>query len=212
MIVDRGQVGREATGASAGMIMAVHGWSTHVPLVALASESARLFAALAEELKLRTGMDIGYRRVGRLRVAFDEATEHQLRLERGWQVDHGAIVSWLDPASALDLEPALNPTVRAAIYYADEYQLLPMAFAQALSRAAADLGAIVREGAAVDRLLIEGDRVTGVADGDGRAHAGEVVIANGSWGGGWAASPGLAQPAPPPRGPPGALRSPGTGL
>src|SRR2546429_9689606 len=65
MIFDRGQVGREATGASAGMIMAVHGRSTPVPLVALASESARLFAALAEELKQRTGMDIGYRRGGR---------------------------------------------------------------------------------------------------------------------------------------------------
>src|SRR5438552_13717632 len=109
MIVDRGQVGREATGASAGMIMAVHGRSTPVPLVALASESARLFAALAEELKLRTGMDIGYRRVGRRRGAFDEAREHQLRRERGWPVDHGAIVSWLDPASALDRGAAPDP-------------------------------------------------------------------------------------------------------
>jgi len=212
MIVDRGQVGREATGASAGMIMAVHGRSTPVPLVALASESARLFAALAEELKLRTGMDIGYRRVGRLRVAFDEATEHQLRLERGWQVDHGAIVSWLDPASALDLEPALNPTIRAAIYYADEYQLLPMAFAQTLSRAAADLGAIVREGAPVDRLLIEGDRVTGVAVGDERVHADEVVIANGSWAGGWSDPLGLPIPIHPMRGQLVALRTLGTAL
>src|SRR5438552_15958151 len=101
MIVDRGQVGREATGASAGMIMAVHGRSTPVPLVALASESARLFAALAEELKLRTGMDIAYRLVGPVPVPVDEATEHDVRPERAAHVDHGPILSRVGPAPAL---------------------------------------------------------------------------------------------------------------
>src|SRR6202022_2863848 len=109
--------------------------------------------------------------------AAPRAAERPPRAERGWQVDHGPMVSWLDPASALDLEPALHPKIRAAIYYDAEYQLLPLAFAQALARAAADLGAIIREGAAVDRLLIEGDRVAGVALGDERVHADQVVIA-----------------------------------
>ena len=212
VIFDRGQVGREATGASAGMIMTAHGRRTPEPFAALATESARLFAALAEELKDRTGMEIGYRRVGRLRVAFEEATERELRSERAWQVDHGAIVPWLERASALDLEPALNPTIRAAIYHADEYQLLPLPFAQALARAAADLGAIVREGAAIDRLLIEGDRVAGVGLGDEHVRAEEVVIANGSWAGSWSAQLELPIPIRPMRGQLLALRTPGTAL
>jgi glycine oxidase len=212
MIFDRGQVGREATGASAGMILAAHGRGTPEPFATLATESARLFAPLAEELKDRTGTDIGYRRVGRLQVAFDEVAERHLRAERGWQVDHGAIVPWLDPASALDLEPALHPNIRAAIYYDDESQLLPLAFAQALARAAADLGAIVREGAAVDRLVIEGDRVAGVALGDERVHADEVVIANGSWVGAWSVALELPIPVRPMRGQLVALRTAGTAL
>jgi glycine oxidase len=212
MIVDRGQVGREATGASAGMISAHPGRGTPEPFAALASESARLFPALAEELKDRTGMDIGYRRAGRLRVAFDEAAEQQLRSERGWLIDQGAVVPWLDQAAALDLEPALNPAVRAAIYHAHEYQLLPLSFAQALARAATDLGAVVREGVAIDRLAIEGDRVVGVAVGQEAIRAGEVVIANGAWAGAWSAQLQLPIPIRPIRGQLVALRTPGTAL
>ena len=211
-IFDRGQVGREATAASAGMIIAQHDRGTPQPFAALATESARLFAALAAELQDRTGMDVGYRRVGRLQVAFDEAAERQLRTEREWQLDQGLIVSWLDHAAALDLEPALNPAVRAAIYYADEFQLLPLAFAKSLARATADLGAVVREGAAIDRLLIEGDRVVGVALGDERVHADQVVIANGSWAGSWATALEVPIPIRPMRGQLVALRTTGTAL
>jgi glycine oxidase len=212
LIVDRGQVGGEATGASAGMIMAQPDRGTPEPFAALASESARLFPALAEELKDRTGMDIGYRRAGRLQLAFDEAAEHQLRSERGRLVDQGATVPWLDRAAALDLEPALNPAVRAAIYHADEYQLLPLTFAQALARAAADLGAVVREGAAIDRLLIEGDRIVGVALGAETIRADTIVIANGAWAGSWSAPLEVPIPIRPIRGQLVALRTPGTAL
>lgn len=212
MIVDRGQVGREATGASAGMIMAQPDRSTPEPLATLASESARLFAPLADELKDRTGLDIGYRHAGRLQVAFDENAERQLRSERGWLVDHGAVVPWLDGVAAIDVEPALNPAVRAAIYHADEYQLMPLAFAQALARAAADLGAVIRERAAVDRLLIQGDRIAGVGLGQETINAGEVVIANGAWAGAWSAPLEIPIPIRPIRGQLVALRTPATAL
>jgi glycine oxidase len=212
MILDRGQVGREATGASAGMIMAQPDRGTPEPFSALAFESARLFAPLADELRERTGMDIGYRRAGRLQVAFDEVAEHQLRSERGYLVDHGAIVAWLDGATALDVEPGLNPAVRAAIYHTDEHQVMPVAFAQALARAAADLGAVVREGALVDRLLIEGDRVAGVGLGEETIPADEVVIANGAWAGAWSTPLEMPIPIRPIRGQLVALRTPGTAL
>src|SRR5258708_39846747 len=60
-IFDRGQVGGGATGASAGMIQINPDRTTPPALSALERESARLFPALAAELRERTGMDIGYR-------------------------------------------------------------------------------------------------------------------------------------------------------
>lgn len=212
MIFDRGLVGRESTAASAGMIMARHGGHSAEPLVSLSLESARLFPALATELLDRTGMDIGYRRGGSLLVAFDEVDERELRAERGREVDQGANVPWLDAQAALDLEPAVNPAILGAIYHADDHNVLPLTLAQALARAAADLGAVVREGAAIDQLVIERDRVVGVALGGEVIRAEEIVIANGAWAGAWSHVLGVAIPVRPIRGQMVALHTSGTAL
>src|SRR5437667_11508084 len=126
MVFDRGRVGGEATGASAGMIQLHPDRGTPPAYSALGAESARLFTALAAELLERTGIDIGYRRAPLLHVTL-EAEEARLRAHRAWQLDHGITVAWLDGAAALDDQPALNPAVRAAPLYPAHYQVLPPA-------------------------------------------------------------------------------------
>jgi glycine oxidase len=186
--------------------------TTPPALSALERESARLFPALAAELRERTAMDVGYRPSPLLHLAVQAEEEPSLRAHRAWQADHGVAVAWLDRAAALDLEPSLNPDLRAALFYPDDHQLMPLALARALARAAVDLGATIREGAAVDRLLLEGDRVVGVAIGDERLHAGEVVIANGAWASAWSEALRTPIPVRPVRGQMVALRTIGTGL
>jgi glycine oxidase len=212
MVFERGRVGEQATGASAGMIQVNPDRTTPPALSALALESARLFPALTAELLERTGMDVGYRSAPLLHVALLDAEELPLRTHRAWQVDHGIKVAWLDGPAVLDLEPALNPTVRAALYYPDDHQLLPLSFARALARAAVDLGAVLREGAGIDRLIVNGDRLVGVAIGGETVHAGEIVIANGAWASSWSESLRVPLPVRPVRGQMVAIRSIGTGL
>lgn len=212
MLFERGQVGGEATGASAGMIQINPDRTTPAALATLEMESARLFPALATELLDRTGMDIGYRSAPVLHVALHEGEEPRLRAHRGWQVDHGVAVAWVDRGAALDLEPALNPEIRGALYYPQDHQVMPRAFARALARRAVDLGAVLREGAGIDRLLTAGDRVTGVAIGDETVHADEVVVANGAWASAWSGALHAPIPVRPVRGQMVALRTPGTGL
>lgn len=194
MVFERGQVGGESTGASAGMIQLNPDRSTPPPYSALATESARLFGALAPELLERTGLDIGYRRAPLVHVTLDEAEEAQLRAHRAWQLSHGMTVGWLDGAAAHDLEPALNPAVRAALLYQGHFQLLPRTLARALARAATDLGAVVQEGASVDRVLVQGDRVVGVAVGGDTIRSPETIVANGAWASAW--SDALRTPIP----------------
>ena len=212
MVFDRGQVGGEATGASAGMIQINPDRTTPTALSTLETESARLFPALAMELLDRSSMDIGYRAAPLLHVIFQESEEPRLRAHRAWQLDHGVAVAWLDGAAALDLEPALNPDVRAALYYPDNHQVMPRTLAEALARTAVDLGAVLREGANIDRLLTNGDRVVGVAIGGDAVHAGEVVIANGAWASSWSEALQTPIPVRPVRGQMVALQTPGSGL
>src|SRR5439155_24626899 len=124
----------------------------------------------------------------------------------------GMTVGWLDSAATLDLEPALNPRVRAALLYQDHYQVAPRVLAQALARAATDLGAVVLEGASVDRLLTQGDRVVGVALGGETIRSPETIVATGAWASAW--SDGLRTPIPvrPVRGQMVALSTPATPL
>ena len=212
MIFERGQVGGGATRASAGMIQINPDRNTPSSLATLEAESARLFPALATELLDRTGMDIGFRPAPLLHLALQDEEEPRLRAHRAWQVDHGVAVAWVDRSAALDLEPMLNPNIRGALYYPENRQLMPKDLARALARAAVDLGAVLREGAAIDRLLTDGDRIIGVAIGGEAVHAGDVVIANGAWASAWSAALHTPIPVRPVRGQMVALRSTGTAL
>src|SRR2546429_2602816 len=200
MLFERGQVGGGATGASAGMIQINPDRNSPSSLPALEAESARLFPALATELLDRTGRDIGFRAAPLLHLALQDDEEPRLRAHRAWQVEHGVAVAWVDHSAALDLEPMLNPDIRGALYYPDNQQLMPRDLARALSRAAVDLGAVLREGAAIHRLLTDGDRAIGVAIGSEAVHAGDVVIANGAWASAWSAAFHAPIPGPPVRG------------
>ncbi|HEY8678843.1 MAG TPA: glycine oxidase ThiO [Candidatus Dormibacteraeota bacterium] len=212
LMLDRGAVGAQATQASAGMLIPLSEGSGPGPFTEMAIESVRLFEALNEELLERTGMDIGYRRASLVRVALDELEEHELRTRRAWQDRLGIPVAWLDAASALDVEPNLDPAVRAALFYPGDHQVNALALAQALARAAADLGAVVREGVPVDGLVTEGDRVVGVRTGIDIVRADEVVIASGAWSASWSETLRMPIPVRPIRGQILALRTTGTPL
>jgi glycine oxidase len=210
MLFDRGEAGHEATRASAGMLIPLSESTGPGPFTDLAIESARLFQALNDELLERTGIDIGYRRTPLLRVALDEMEEHELRERRGWQDRSGIPVAWLDASSALDLEPGLNPQLRAALYYANDHQVNALDLTRALVRATVDLGATLRERTPVEGLILEGDRVTGIETGGETVHAAEVVIATGAWSAAWGASLRTSLPVRPVRGQMVAVQTSGT--
>jgi len=207
-LLERGRIGGGATGASAGLVMPRGGRDVPPDLTGLGQESARLLGALAGELRERTGIDIGYRHVDVLEVAFDDTEERSLRREYGRMTAN----RWLDPMSALDLEPRLNPSVRGAFHVTGDHQVLPRVLAQALVRAASDLGASVLEGVSADRLELHGDRVLGVGVGNQTIAAGEVVIANGAWAGAWSKPLGFALPVRPVRGQMVSVNTAGSGL
>lgn len=209
-LFDRGGVGQESTRASAGMLIPLSESTGPGPFTDLAMESARLFEALNQELYERTGMDVGYRRTPLLRVALDELEEHELRERRAWQDRAGIPVAWLDAVSALEVEPGLNPRLRAALYYVNDHQVNALGLTRALVRAGVDLGAALHEGTAVDSLNLDGDRVTGVRAGGETYHADEVVIATGAWSSSWGTELRTSIPVRPVRGQMVALKTSGT--
>lgn len=209
-VFDRGEAG-QATAASAGMLPPLIENGSG-PLLGLAGESLRLFLPLQEDLREKTGMDVGYRQTGMLGAALDEAQARRLERQRTAADRAGIKVIWVDSDRASELEPALTRDCQAALFYPDAAQVSAPALARACLLAAVNLGAIVHAGSPVDSLELEGDRVVGVRVGVETMRAAEVILANGAWLSAWSESLHVRLPVRPVRGQLVVLAPRGAGL
>jgi len=184
VVLERAVPGAEASSAAAGILGAqaeLHGSSRErsAPLFARAREA---WGPWAQELREASGIDVGYRVSGVLRVAFSDAERAELARDVAWQQSRGLRAALLDAAAAREIEPQLAPATLAAAHFADDGQVDPPALLRALVAAAARSARIaIRSGATVQRLLLQQDRCVGVALDDGELLADAVVLAAGSW-------------------------------
>jgi glycine oxidase len=181
LVLERAIPGAEASSAAAGILAAQEEAEAEGPLADLAVASRARFAALAEELRAATGVDIAYRPAGLVALAASEEDERRLEARYAWQRARGWRLTWLRGADLRAVEPALAPTWHAGLHFPDDHQLDPRPYARALALAAVRAGAEFKTGAVVRRVLHEGGRVVGVDTDGGRFDARHVVLAAGSW-------------------------------
>jgi glycine oxidase len=183
IVLERAVPGAEASSAAAGILGAqaeLHGRRDDDATLFTRARSA--WESWARELREATGIDVGYRTSGVLRVARTQAEREELDRDVVWQRSRGLRASLLDAAGAREVEPELAPDVLAAAHFPDDAQVDPPVLLRALVAAAARNPRVtIRSGATVQGLLVERDRCAGVLlDGDDlRADA--TVLAAGSW-------------------------------
>jgi glycine oxidase len=181
LVLERSHPGAEASSAAAGILGAQEESRGPGPLFELMLASRSKFRALAEELRERAGIDIGYRETGLLSACFQEDDEAALERRHGWQRALGHRLHWCRGDELREREPSLSPAVRSALSFPDDGQVEPRAYVRALAIAAGRAGATIASGAHVRRIVHDGVRVTGV-DLDGEIIAtSRVVVAAGSW-------------------------------
>jgi glycine oxidase len=136
----------------------------------------------AQELEAASGHSVDLRTEGTLIVAVNAAEQARITHHLVFQKSLGLPVEWI---SALDTrwhEPHLAPGIAGAVHSPQDHQVDNRQLAAALRIAASSAGAVIRERQSVHRILIEGDRATGVALEDGsEARADVVVLAAGAW-------------------------------
>jgi glycine oxidase len=178
-ILERGEVGGEASGASAGILAPLELTLDRGPLLDLWLASLQLHPSLADTLGQETDIDVEYLRSGILRVALTDEDADDLRalVERQGA---GGVMEWVDAEALRRVEPRLAEA-RGGVYSSHYHQVNAHRLTQALAQAAVARGAVLRQGAAVAGFVTSGSRVTGVRTGDGRMTAGHVILAAGSW-------------------------------
>ena len=201
-VLDRRELGREASWAGAGLIAPTseNRSGSLPPTVELRSWSAELFPRWSAALREETGIDNGYRRSGGVDVAWTVAEEHELQTTAGrWRVE-GIVHERLAASDCLQVEPALNPELRLVYFLPDRAQVRNPWHLRALSAAAAKSGVRLKPWLAVDRLETRGDRITAVRTSAEVFSCGWVIMAAGPWSGGLLGDIGVHAPTPPLKG------------
>jgi glycine oxidase len=171
LMVERGEPGREASYAAAGMLA---GSGAEIPpaLRILAQESARLYPGFAHEMEDESGIKVDLRDQGTILLSvqgnFPNSAER------------------LSPEQARALEPALrHPEVESGISAAflSERSVDPRALVAAAIKAARHREVDISSGTAVQALLVEAGRVTGIRTEKTSYSAPVVVICAGAWAG-----------------------------
>lgn len=181
LLLERGQVGGQATGAAAGMLAPLAEAAEDGPFVALGLASLQRYPEFVETLRAETGLDAELIGPGTLRTAATEAEAEALRRDFTWQRALGLPIEWLTGAETRRLEPALAAHIEAGVLSTDEKHVEPRRLARALALANSRRGVRLLEGTPVSGFEQSGTRVTGVHTPEGLLSCGQVVIAGGAW-------------------------------
>jgi glycine oxidase len=182
VVLERAVPGAEASSAAAGILGAqveLHGSDNDAALFVRARDA---WPSWARALREASGIDVGWRASGVLRVARGEAERADLAREVAWQRERRLRAELIDGDVAREVEPELAPEVVAAAHFPDDAQVDPQALLRAMmATLARDRRVVVRAGTTVERLVVERDRCVGVLLEDGDLRADATVLAAGSW-------------------------------
>lgn len=180
-VLDRGDLGRGASWAGAGMIPPhVERLKTN-PTVDLRSWSAILYPEWSKALLEETGIDNGYRRTGGVDVAATLAEDNELRTSAGRWRNEKIVYERLEPGDFGRVEPALNPDLRVAYFLPDRAQIRNPRHLKALIEACGTRNVDLRPGSAVLGFESKTGRIAAVRTEGGSIPCGKVVVAAGAW-------------------------------
>jgi len=181
-LVERGELGGEATGAAAGMLAALsdEGGDRGPAFQKLCLDSLALYQEILPELEA-TGIDLRYRRSGVLHLAMSEPEAGRLRHRYDGQKALSPGMRWLQGAALIEEEPEVSPRVVAGLLSPQEHYLDPQRLVLALAEASRRLGVDVRTLSPIQGLRRDRSRLRQVRTASGPLDAASYVLAAGPW-------------------------------
>jgi glycine oxidase len=193
VVIERGEIGREASSAAAGILSAQFDLPRPGPLFDLCQASRRMYPRWVEHLERRTGHSVEYHVDGILSLAMSGREEATMKRQARWQRKLGLRVDEWSPKEVRRHEPAIDGKMKRGFHFPTDAQVDNVRLMQVLATACRTAGVELQEHTSVRRLLIRERTIRGVETDQGTVEAPVVVNCLGSW-----ASMGGACPIPMP--------------
>jgi glycine oxidase len=204
IVIDRGEIGAEASTAAAGML-APQGEMIEPPAFSdLCLKSRDLYPDFVAEIEELSGEKVSYRTDGAVLVGISDAECHELEETYHVQTKRGLPLELLTGDEARRRVPGLAAEIRTALFVPGDHWLDNVRLMSALAKACERLGVTLRPHADVKKLnSTEGkvESVTVAGNGGGATvSASQFILAAGCWSRDLTASPAMEKSLQPCRG------------
>jgi glycine oxidase len=182
IVLERGEIGGQASSAAAGLLAPLGPLSGPGPLADLVLAGFSSLTSLVPELEEKSGMRIGHEQTGALRtIRNPKRVAHLQKRLQNWQ-PLGLQLYWLSGEEARQQEPLLAHDICAAVYAPEEAQIQASCVVQAFARAAQLAGAQIYPHQEVSGMITQHKRVTGVHTTQGETiGCDRLILASGAW-------------------------------
>jgi glycine oxidase len=178
-VFEKGEPGREASWASAGILSPAPEAPGMIPIVPLAKASMGLYPGFVANVEEMSGQSVGFRPFGTMDALFSRDATRDLSTLIALHHGLGLRAEPLRPEEARELEPALSPEVEAAALRPEEASVDNRALTRAVLLAAQKSGAEIFPNHDAEAIWREKGRCAGLKLRDENVSAKWTIIAAG---------------------------------
>lgn len=180
-VFDRGQMGREASWAGAGILSPAPESAAMIPMVGIGKASMELYPDFVKIVEELSGQSAGFRPKGTLQAILSREAREELSTVIALHHGLGLKAEPLSAEAAREVEPAISEDVEAGVLRPEEASVDNRALTPAVLEAARRSGAEFFPDCGAEAIVNAGNRCTGLKLKNESVEAAWTVIAAGSF-------------------------------
>ena len=177
LLLEKGPLGGESSWAGGGIVSPLYPWRYDDAVNVLAERSKKIYPDLTKTFYEETGSDCEFINSG-LFTVIDEGQDQILSWAKKWSVDASYID---DPDVIHEIEESVGDVVDKGIWMPGIMQIRNPKLVKALKASFDHLSIPYQEQTAVEEIIVENNKITGVRTKQQTYFADKVIIASGAW-------------------------------